>query len=50
MSIYTDNGLTFAPYGKTIKKKQVKQDKNGKVVLTINKKKYKFDKHAGVVL
>ena len=33
-----DNAQSFAPYGKTVKKKQIKVDKKGRVTITITDK------------
>ena len=33
-----DNAQSFAPYGKTVKKKQIKVNKKGKVTITITDK------------
>ena len=49
-NVYLDNAVSFCDYGKSVKKKQLKNDGDGHMVVTIDKKKYKLDMEAGVVL
>ena len=49
-NVYLDNSVSFARYGKSVKRKQCKNDGKGHIVVTIDKKKYKLDIEAGVVL
>ena len=49
-NVYLDNAVSFCEYGKSVKKKQCKNDGKGHMIVTIKKKKYKLDMEAGVVL
>ena len=49
-NVYLDNAISFCDYGKTVKRKKLRNDGKGHMVVTIKGKKYKFDEEAGVVL
>lgn len=44
------NAQTFAPLGKSLKKKKIKKTKDGNYYIYINKKKYVFDADTCVIM